>query len=322
MLMTGAIPENTGQAPKRRGGGIIRGASRFAFAGRRVFLPTPDRSMYLVLLYAPRKKNPTGYGIAVNNFGGVEQLEAVVIEDGHATVRCLKPGEFSAKLKITPGNLELTNHYLKQIKLVVVAGEGCYSTKGQVVEPGTIGVAVNAHEKKAGFLEVFVCWDDRYTSATPASFFHKAWTDRIAPPPARAHGPVVAREVSHVDVRTQTSILIECPGCQTKLRVKQVGAKALVRCPDCKAAFFAVPSSGKLEISFSDTVVRRREDGRPAHEQLGVDPDASLEDAKRAWRRHIKLYHPDNFHHLGEEFVALANQRTRQLNSAYAKLTE
>lgn len=280
--------------------------------------------MYLVLLYAPRKKNPTGYGIAVNNFGGAEQLEAVVIEDGHATVRCLKPGEFAAKLKITPGNLELTNRYLKQIKLVVVSDEGCFSTKGHVVEPGTIGVAVNAYEKKASFLDVFVCWSDRYTSTAPASFFHKAWLGRASLASAQTNPPwpSVAKEVSHLDVRAQTSILIDCPGCQTKLRVKQVGAKALVRCPSCKAAFFAVPASGKLEIIFSDTVVRRREDGRPAHEQLGVDPGASIEDAKRAWRRHIKLYHPDNFHHLGEEFVALANQRTRQLNSAYEKLTE
>jgi hypothetical protein len=280
--------------------------------------------MYLILLYNPRKKNPTGYGIAVNEFGGLEQLEAAVIEDGHPTVRCMKPGEFAAKLKVTTSNLEVANSYLKQIKLVVVSGEGCYSTKGHVVEPGTIGIAVNAHDKKASFLEVFVCWNDRYTSAAPASFFHKAWTDRPEPPPARTngHGPVVAREASQVDVRTQTAIVIDCPGCQTKLRVKHVGAKALVHCPDCSAAFFAVPSSGKLEISFSDTVVRRREDRRPAHEQLGVSPAASAEEAKRAWRRHIKLYHPDNFHHLGEEFVALATQRTRQLNSAYEKLTE
>ena len=279
--------------------------------------------MHLVLLYHPRKKNPTGYGVAVNDFGGIEQVEAAVIEDGHPNVRCMKPGEFATKLKITMANLETANGYLKQIKLVVMTGDACYSTKGQIVEPGTIGIAVNAHDKKASFLDVFVCWNDRYTSAEPSSFFHKAWSDRVnfAARP-NGHGPVVAREVSHVDVRTQTAVVIDCPGCATKLRVKQVGARALVHCPHCAAAFFAVPSKGKLEISFTETVVRRREDKRPAHEQLGVAADASSEEAKRAWRKHIKLYHPDNFHHLGEEFVALATQRTRQLNHAYEQLTE
>ena len=278
--------------------------------------------MYLILLFSPRKKNPTGYGIAINEFGGVDQLEAAVIEDGHAAVRTMKPGEFASRLKITPDNLDVANGYLKLIKLALVTDDGCYSTKGHIVEPGTLGIVVNAHDRKASFLEVFVCWNDRYTSAAPVSFFHKAWLGHDGSKPVRANGHALPKDAAQADVRVQTALLIDCPGCQTKLRVKHVGAKALVRCPDCKAAFFAVPAGGKLELSFDETVVRRREDKRPAHEQLGVGPPASADEAKRAWRRHVKVYHPDNFHHLGEDFVALATQRTRQLNSAYEEMIE
>ena len=101
-----------------------------------------------------------------------------------------------------------------------------------------------------------------------------------------------------------------------------MGPKALVHCPECQAAFFAEPSGARLEIRFREPVLRPAEDPRPAHEQLGLPPEASREEIKRAWRQRMKLYHPDNFHHLGADFVSLATVHTKRINRAYEKLTE
>jgi hypothetical protein len=50
---------------------------------------------------------------------------------------------------------------------------------------------------------------------------------------------------------------------------------------------------------------------------LGVDPLASLEEVKASYRTRIKKYHPDRVEGLGEEFIALAREKTRRLNQAY-----
>ena len=50
---------------------------------------------------------------------------------------------------------------------------------------------------------------------------------------------------------------------------------------------------------------------------LGVDPSASLEEVKASYRTKIKKYHPDRVEGLGEEFIALAREKSRRLNLAY-----
>jgi hypothetical protein len=50
---------------------------------------------------------------------------------------------------------------------------------------------------------------------------------------------------------------------------------------------------------------------------LGITPDATLAEAKRAWRALIVLYHPDKVAHLAPEFRALAEDKTRALMDAW-----
>jgi TPR repeat protein len=52
---------------------------------------------------------------------------------------------------------------------------------------------------------------------------------------------------------------------------------------------------------------------------LGIEPGASLERAKHAYRMKMKHYHPDRLAGLGPEFVQLAEQRSRELNEAMEK---
>ena len=55
---------------------------------------------------------------------------------------------------------------------------------------------------------------------------------------------------------------------------------------------------------------------------LSVEPGASTDEIKRAFRREIARYHPDKVHHLGSEFQALAAERAAELTEAYRVLMD
>jgi len=55
---------------------------------------------------------------------------------------------------------------------------------------------------------------------------------------------------------------------------------------------------------------------------LAVEPGATIDDIKRAFRREIARYHPDKVHHLGDEFQALAAERAAELTEAYRVLMD
>ena len=62
--------------------------------------------------------------------------------------------------------------------------------------------------------------------------------------------------------------------------------------------------------------------GRAAHEVLGVEPDASQEEIKRAYQQKIRQYHPDRVANAAPELQELAEKRSKELNAAYAQLSE
>jgi curved DNA-binding protein CbpA len=56
---------------------------------------------------------------------------------------------------------------------------------------------------------------------------------------------------------------------------------------------------------------------RNCYTVLGIESTAPPEDVKHAFRVQIAKYHPDKVQHLGEEFQAIAAERTTELNEAY-----
>ena len=55
---------------------------------------------------------------------------------------------------------------------------------------------------------------------------------------------------------------------------------------------------------------------------LEVEPTASAEDVKRAFRHQIARYHPDKVQHLGKEFQDMAAGRAAELTEAYRILSD
>ena len=56
-------------------------------------------------------------------------------------------------------------------------------------------------------------------------------------------------------------------------------------------------------------------------EILSLPPDATKDQIRKAYIGAIKLYHPDNFAGLSPEFAKLAEEKSKQINLAYKKLT-
>jgi len=50
---------------------------------------------------------------------------------------------------------------------------------------------------------------------------------------------------------------------------------------------------------------------------LGVSRSASMDEIKRAYHSKLRMYHPDRVNGLGPEFIRMAEDRTRELNSAF-----
>ncbi|MBI4161765.1 MAG: TerB family tellurite resistance protein, partial [Acidobacteria bacterium] len=61
-------------------------------------------------------------------------------------------------------------------------------------------------------------------------------------------------------------------------------------------------------------------DGEQEYRTLGVAPDATDDEIRRAYRDMAVKYHPDKVAHLGEEFRALAHEKFKQINTSYQEI--
>ena len=81
--------------------------------------------------------------------------------------------------------------------------------------------------------------------------------------------------------------------------------------------------SGYLGISASDFNSIRNmfiPETDSAYRILEVDPKASNEEIKKAYRKMALKYHPDKVSHLGEDFRKSADEKFKNVNEAYEKI--
>lgn len=81
--------------------------------------------------------------------------------------------------------------------------------------------------------------------------------------------------------------------------------------------------SGYLGITSSDYVSIRNmfvPETDSAYKILEIEPAATDEEVKKAYRRIAMKYHPDKVSHLGEEFRKSADEKFKSVNEAYKKI--
>ena len=57
-----------------------------------------------------------------------------------------------------------------------------------------------------------------------------------------------------------------------------------------------------------------------AYKVLEIDPSATDEEVKKAYRKMAVRFHPDKVNHLGEEFQQSAKEKFQKVNEAYEKI--
>lgn len=62
------------------------------------------------------------------------------------------------------------------------------------------------------------------------------------------------------------------------------------------------------------------EDTDSAYKVLDVDPNASMDEIKKAYRKMAVKYHPDKVSHLGEDVKKNAKEKFQKINAAYEKI--
>jgi DnaJ like chaperone protein len=81
--------------------------------------------------------------------------------------------------------------------------------------------------------------------------------------------------------------------------------------------------SGYLGIASSDYVSIRNmfvPETDSAYKILEIEPAATDEEVKKAYRKMAMKYHPDKVSHLGEEFRKTADEKFKSVNEAYEKI--
>lgn len=81
--------------------------------------------------------------------------------------------------------------------------------------------------------------------------------------------------------------------------------------------------SGYLGINSSDFLSLKNmfvPETDSAYKILEIDPAATDDDVKKAYRKMAMKYHPDKVAHLGEEFRKPAEEKFRKVNEAYEKI--
>jgi DnaJ like chaperone protein len=81
--------------------------------------------------------------------------------------------------------------------------------------------------------------------------------------------------------------------------------------------------SGYLGITSSDYISIRNmfvPEIDSAYKILEIEPTATDDEVKKAYRRMAMKYHPDKVSHLGEEFRKTADEKFKKVNEAYEKI--
>jgi DnaJ like chaperone protein len=81
--------------------------------------------------------------------------------------------------------------------------------------------------------------------------------------------------------------------------------------------------AGYLGIASSDYMSIRNmfvPETDSAYKILEIEPSATDDEVKKAYRRMAMKYHPDKVGHLGEEFRKSADEKFKKVNEAYEKI--
>ena len=129
-----------------------------------------------------------------------------------------------------------------------------------------------------------------------------------------------------------SAAVVDCPNCGVQLRITD-SESVLRRCPSCRVRLrIRFNPAGRTAVDVETEDRGRKEPVPPPpaaqqgwkspYEILGIGTSATPAEIKAAYRRRIREYHPDKVAALGLELRALAEEKTKLIVEAYARLTD
>jgi hypothetical protein len=115
--------------------------------------------------------------------------------------------------------------------------------------------------------------------------------------------------------------VLDCKGCNTKIRIPIKNVCVIYRCPRCQLGFEAECRADVVEIVFFIEETMTVDQGLITEEMarsiLGVPFNASFSEIKAAWRKLSQQYHPDKHQGLPERLRKAAEVEVGRINHAY-----
>ncbi len=146
-------------------------------------------------------------------------------------------------------------------------------------------------------------------------------TQAVAPPSAQVNGPRGVPSEPAIEEERLEKRSLRCPRCSHAFSVPPVPGAS--ECPRCASAFtgFVGPDGFSVEWAAQQRPHSGRQEPASAileaAELLGVSPNASAAELKRAWKKAASMYHPDKHQNLPEPVRKLAEEQMQRVNVAY-----
>ena len=168
-------------------------------------------------------------------------------------------------------------------------------------------------------------------SPSPGASLSRELRRQLSLSPRRADTPAMPAEPESTAVPPHGRQPVKppafrCGECRRKFRLRNLHGGARFDCPLCGAAYRTwADASGQVQVEpcgpephadLPPVTVRPL----GSHAVLGVPTDASPEEIKQAYRRLMKEHHPDRAAGLNQTCQALAEERSKEINHAYAQL--
>ncbi len=118
-----------------------------------------------------------------------------------------------------------------------------------------------------------------------------------------------------------------CTGCRRKFRLRNLRAGVVFNCPLCDQEFETLADSqGRIRVQqrseYYDPTADIELSGEltNAYLTLGLPPNSSPDEVKKAYRRLMKEFHPDMAANLSEHEREEFGERSKEINQAYADI--
>jgi len=120
--------------------------------------------------------------------------------------------------------------------------------------------------------------------------------------------------------------IIRCPSCKKKIRVRLPLQGKKGKCVACLSSFsISMDEHGNLKVDKeTDDTESKASQGRSTiagyFKVLGIEPSATPDEVRAAYKRKIREYHPDKVWGLGEKLKQVADAESKAINAAYTAL--